>query len=118
RLIPLTLIPLWDVDLAVQEVNRCAAKGAIAVCFSENPFQLGLPSLHTGYWDPFFRAASEAGLTVCMHIGSSSNVPTTSPDAPHIVSSLMHFSVTTGSLMDFIFAGILDRFPALRLFYA
>jgi predicted TIM-barrel fold metal-dependent hydrolase len=118
RLIPLTLIPLWDVDLAVQEVNRCAAKGAVAVCFSENPYQLGLPTLHSGYWEPFFQAAADAGMTVCMHIGSSSKMPTTSPDAPHIVSSLMHFSVTTGSLMDFIFAGILDRIPTLKLFYA
>ena len=30
----------------------------------------------------------------------------------------MHFSVTVGSLLDFIFAGILDRFPSLKLFYA
>jgi len=118
RLLPLTLIPLWDVQLAADEVTRCAAKGALAVCFSENPYQLGLPTLHSGEWDPFFRTAADAGVTVCMHIGSSSHMPTTSPDAPHIISSLTHFSVTAGSLLDFIFSGTMDRIPNLKLFFA
>ncbi len=118
RLLPLTLIPLWDVELAAAEVRRCADKGTVAVAFSENPYQLGLPSLHSGYWDPFLRAAAETGTTVCMHIGSSSHMPTTSPDAPHIISSLTHFSVSAGSLLDFIFSGTLDRIPDLKLFYA
>lgn len=118
RLLPLTLIPLWDVQLAANEVKRCAEKGTVAVAFSENPYQLGLPSLHSGYWDPFFRAAAETETTVCMHIGSSSHMPTTSPDAPHIISSLTHFSVSAGSLLDFIFSGTLDRIPELKLFFA
>src|SRR4029453_12393806 len=37
RLIPLTLIPLWDPQLAADEVRRCAAKGAHAVGVSESP---------------------------------------------------------------------------------
>ena len=41
RLIPLTLIPMWDPDLAAQEVRRCAAKGSHAIAFSENPAALG-----------------------------------------------------------------------------
>ena len=28
--------------------------GARAICFSEIPTHLGLPSIHTGYWDPLF----------------------------------------------------------------
>lgn len=118
RLLPLTLIPLWDVDLAVAEVERCAKKGSLAVAFSENPYQLGLPTIHSGYWDPFFRKAAECAMTVCMHIGSSSQVPMTSPDAPHIISTCTHFSVTAGSLLDFIFSGTLERIPDLKLFFA
>ena len=59
RLIPLCLIPLWDVDLAVAEVARNAARGARAICFSEIPTHLGLPSIHTGYWDPLFATCEE-----------------------------------------------------------
>ena len=66
RLIPLVIMPLWDADLAVAEVERCAAKGARAVTFSENPAALGLPSVHDRrqYWDPVFAAwrRGHAGL--------------------------------------------------------
>ena len=46
RLIPLCLIPLWDPVLAAAEVRRNAARGVRAVCFSELPGNLGLPSVH------------------------------------------------------------------------
>ena len=44
RLIPLCLIPLWDIELAVAEIRRNAARGVRAVTFSEIPTYLGLPS--------------------------------------------------------------------------
>ena len=50
------MIPLWDVDLAVAEVKRCAAKGSHNITFSENPVPLGLPSLHSGHWEKLFAA--------------------------------------------------------------
>lgn len=118
RLIPLTLIPLWDPELAAQEIRRCAAKGSHAVAFSENPQPLGLPSLHTDHWDPFFAACQETETVVCMHIGSSSKMPATSPDAPFIVSSTLTFQNAMGSMLDFIFSGILTRFPTMKIAYA
>lgn len=39
--------------------------------FSENPTKLGLPSIHTDYWEPVFAACSDAGLVISMHVGSS-----------------------------------------------
>ena len=61
RLIPLTIVPLWDAELAAAEIRRCAAKGSYAVTFPENPYPLGLPSIHDEdrYWDPFFPACQE-----------------------------------------------------------
>ena len=52
--IPLCIIPLWDAELAAQEIERNAARGVRAVCFSELPTRLDLPSIHTGHWDPMF----------------------------------------------------------------
>jgi predicted TIM-barrel fold metal-dependent hydrolase len=118
RLIPLTMIPLWDADLAAGEVRRCAGKGSHAVAFSENPHPLGLPSIHSGKWDPFFAACQETETVVCMHIGSSSRMPATSPDAPFIVSSTLTFQNAMGSMLDFIFSGTLERFPTLRIAYS
>ena len=48
---------------------------------------------------------------LCMHIGSSSQMPPTSPDAPFIVSSTLTFQNAMGSMLDFIFSGTLARFP-------
>lgn len=118
RLIPICLIPLWDIDLAVAEVHRNAARGVRAVAFSEIAAVLGLPSIHTGYWDPFFAACEETGTVVCMHIGSSSRMPATSADAPPSVTASLAFGGAMMSVVDFLYSGLLVRFPKLKLSYA
>jgi predicted TIM-barrel fold metal-dependent hydrolase len=118
RLIPLCLVPLWDAELAAAEVRRNAARGVRAVAFSELPGYLGLPSIHAGHWDPFFRACEETSTVVCMHIGSGTKVPSTSPDAPEAVGATIIFGNSVASLTDFLFSGVLLRFPTLRLMYA
>ncbi len=118
RLIPLCLIPLWDPALAASEVRRNAARGCHAVCFSEIPPHLGLPSIHTPHWDPFFAACEETETTVCMHIGSSSRMPATSSDAPNAVAATLSFNNAMASLSDYLFSGVLVRFPRLKLAYS
>jgi predicted TIM-barrel fold metal-dependent hydrolase len=118
RLIPLPIIPLWDAALAAEEVERNAARGARAVCFSEIPPHLGLPSIHSGYWDPFFAACSDTQTVVCMHIGSSSRMPATSGDAPSAVAATLSFNNAMASMSDFLFSGVLVRYPELKLAYS
>ncbi len=118
RLIPLTLIPLWDPQLAAKEVERCAAKGSYAIAFSENPSKLGFPSLYTGDWDVLWQACQETKTTVSMHIGSSSSMPTTSPDAPLATSMTLYAHNAQGSLADWIFSQTLTRFPELTIAFA
>ena len=118
RLIPLTLIPLWDAELAAQEVYRCAAKGTASIAFSENPFKLGLPSLYGGYWDPVWRACVETNTTVSLHIGSSSSMPTTCDDAPLAVSMSLNSQNAQGSVVDWVYSRRLEMFPELKLAYA
>ncbi len=120
RLIPLTLVPLWSAELAAEEVRRNAERGVRAVCFSEIPPFLGLPSVHDpdGYWDPFFRACAETSTVVNMHIGSSSKMPSTSADAPPAVGSTLTHTNATFSLVDFLFSGLFVRFPDLKVAYS
>ena len=118
RLIPLTLVPLWDPQLAAEEVRRNAARGVHAMCFSEIPPALGLPSIHSGAWDPMFAACEETTTVVNMHIGSSSKMPATSADAPVAVAATLSFNNAMASLADFLFSGVLVRFPSLRLAYS
>jgi predicted TIM-barrel fold metal-dependent hydrolase len=120
RLIPMAIVPLWDPIAAAAEIHRSASKGCFAVSFSENPYPLGLPSIHDKdrFWDPLFRACEETETILNMHIGSSSKMPTTSPDAPFAVSSTITFSNAMGSLCDYVLSGVFDRFPGLRIAYA
>jgi predicted TIM-barrel fold metal-dependent hydrolase len=118
RLIPLCLVPLWDPQLAAKEVRRNAARGVRAVAFSELPAYLGLPSIHTALWDPFFAACQETSTVICMHIGSGTKVPSTSPDAPEAVGATIIFGNSVASITDYLFSGVLVRFPQLRLMYA
>ncbi|MCH2424526.1 MAG: amidohydrolase [Acidimicrobiales bacterium] len=117
-LIPLIIIPLWDAGLAADEVRRNAERGCHAVCFSEIAPNLGLPSIHTGYWDPFFAACQDTRTTVNMHIGSSSKMPAASPDAPPAVAASLSFNNAIASMSDFLFSGVLVRFPELTLAYS
>jgi predicted TIM-barrel fold metal-dependent hydrolase len=118
RLIPLCIVPLWDVTLAVAEVRRNAARGVRAVAFSELPSYLDLPSIHSGYWDPFFAACAETNTVLAMHIGSGTKTPKTSDDAPEAVQGTIIFGNSVASLVDFLFSGVLHRFPTLQLLYA
>jgi predicted TIM-barrel fold metal-dependent hydrolase len=115
RLIPLTLVPMWDADLAAAEVRRCAEKGAHAVCFSESPPDLGLPSVFTDHWDPLWAACDETATVVNMHIGSSSKFPKTSADAPALVSLALTHEPAERALTDWLCSGILERFPNLKI---
>lgn len=118
RLIPLCIVPLWDVDLAVAELRRNAERGVRAVAFTECPAWLDLPSIHSGYWDPFFGACEETKTVICMHIGSGTRTTRTGPDAPDAVHATNIFMNSAASLTDFLFSGVLPRFPGLKLFYA
>jgi len=118
RLIPLCIPMMWDAELSAAEVRRNAARGVHAVTFSEIPPFLGLPSIHTGYWEPFFQACAETDTVINMHIGSSSRMPATSPDAPAGVQATLSFNNCMGSMADWLFSGILVRHPTLKLAYS
>src|SRR5262249_27186355 len=115
RLIPLTLIPLWDAELAAAEVRRCAARGSHAIAFSECPPYLGLPSIYSDSWDPLFEACQETDTVINMHIGSSSKLVVTASDAP--VDTIMCLSYVNAllALTDWLYTGTLERFPGLRI---
>ncbi|MQY31248.1 amidohydrolase family protein [Nocardia aurantia] len=115
RFIPLAIPILWDPRLAADEVRRAARKGCHAVTFSSNPHALGLPSLYTDHWDPFWRACSEEGTVVCLHLGSSSTVPITSPDAPiEVIYSLSPIGLIEAA-SDLVWSSVFRKFPDLRV---
>ncbi len=118
RLIPLPVVPLWDPQLAGDEVRRNAARGVRAVAFSEIIGHLGFGSIHHNRWDPFFAACEETGTVICMHIGSSSLMMPLPPDASDVIITTLQFANSYASMADFVFSGVLDRYPKLKLAYS
>ena len=120
RLLPLTIVPLWDPQLAADEVRRNAERGVHAVCFSEIPPNLGLPSIHDAnkHWYPFLDACNETKTTINMHIGSGSRMPSTSPDAPAAVGSTLTFANCCFSMVDWLMSGVFADFPDLFVAYS
>ena len=115
RIIPCQLPWLLDPDLGADEVRANAARGFRAITFPELPERLGLPSLHTGSWDPFLAACEETGTVVCLHVGSSSSAPTTSSDAPADTIGVLFFGWAMFAAVDWLYSRIPVRFPALRI---
>jgi predicted TIM-barrel fold metal-dependent hydrolase len=115
RLIPMTLVPLWDAELAAAEVQRCAAKGSHAITFPDVPPFLGLPSLHSGYWDPLVAACEDTETVINMHIGSSSTLPKTSDDAPLMVTAALSAQYSQNCLVDWLASGVLARFATVKI---
>ena len=74
-----------------------------------------MPSLHTGYWDPFLAACEETTTVLNLHVGSSSQVMHPSSDAPvDTVTAL--FSVNSMlATVDWIYTGIPLRFPDIKI---
>lgn len=115
RFMPLAIPILWDPELAGAEVRRLAEKGCHAVTFTSNPHDLGLPSFYTDHWDPFWRACEEVGTVVCLHIGSNSKAPMTSPDAPvELIYSLSPIG-SFEAAADLVWSKIFIRFPRLKV---
>ena len=117
RYIPLILIPMWDPTLAAKEMARCASNGATAFAFSENPAPLGLPTIHNPdrYWDPVMAAAADLEMVVCMHVGSSSQVPTIAPDTPFMANLAWGANRTSGTMLSWLFSGLFTRYPNLKI---
>lgn len=115
RFIPLALPPLWSPELMGEEVHRLAAKGCHAVTFSENPEKLGLPSFHNAHWDPFWKACSDTGTVVCLHIGSSSQTVITSIEAPIDTMITLQPMNLVQAAADLLWSPVLRKYPNLTV---
>jgi predicted TIM-barrel fold metal-dependent hydrolase len=115
RIIPLQLPWLASIEIAADELTRNTARGAKAVSFPEFPAQLGLPSIFSGEWDPFFAACEATGTVVCLHTGASAWAPLPSPGPPfELLPTLFPVNALIAA-SEWLWSGVPLRFPALRI---
>ncbi|MGA9278696.1 amidohydrolase family protein [Ilumatobacter sp.] len=117
RLVPMGIVPLWDVDLAVAETERLAGLGFRSITFSEAPHLLGLPSIHSHHWDPLFAACQDAQIVVSLHIGTG-GFPMLAKDGPGSIPNVMASFNAGYALADWLLSGLLAKFADLKIVLA
>jgi predicted TIM-barrel fold metal-dependent hydrolase len=115
RQIPLMMVPFWDVEASVREIERTAAKGARSISFIEAPHKLGLPSYHTDHWDPILRACEERQLPLSMHFGSGGMPLGLAPDGDFFISIALFGVNSMNATVDLLFSGMFYKFPNLKV---
>jgi predicted TIM-barrel fold metal-dependent hydrolase len=115
RLIPLVLLPLWDAQLCVDEIKRMAAMGVHAVSFPDNPYLIGLPSIHDNHWNPVWSALSDNAMVLNCHIGTGASAAHASPDSPiDAWITTMPISISN-SAADWLWAPMWRTHPSLKI---
>ncbi len=124
RLVGVSVIPMHDVDWAVGELGRTLnqeLKGPMINCQAPE----GCPPYRDRVYDKFWAAAEEAGVPVTLHILTGRVVdalflarigqtPEETSANPGLWIDLF-IEAQTVLANDFIYGGILDRFPKLKV---
>jgi predicted TIM-barrel fold metal-dependent hydrolase len=111
RHIPTALLPFWDVNAAVEEIERVVKKGCQSITFSDNPATKGCPSIHNEYWEPFWKACADNDILINIHIGSGNAAPHNSMDSPiDAWITTMPISICN-SAADWLHLEALQRYP-------
>ena len=120
RLVGVSMIPMDDIDWAVAELERTVKKGLNCANIHLVP-PPGTPPYRKAYWDPFWARCEEMGVPIQLHI-----ITGRIPDPLHYhsdeeretsPSTLIALGTEVLPVLadDFIFGGILDRFPKLKV---
>lgn len=125
RLMPMGILPWWDAQVAVRELDRMAALGLHGVATTSDPQDhFGLPDLSDEMWTPVFESIVEHRFPLNFHIGASATVgtfignnpwPTSGPDVGLAIGSAMIYLLNARVIANFVYSGLLERFPTLNL---
>src|SRR5262249_7331726 len=69
RLVPMMMLPFWDIAEAVVEMRRAHGIGHRGVLFAARYDKVGLPRLMDVHWEPLLSQAQEMGLSLNFHVG-------------------------------------------------
>ncbi|HEY3834872.1 MAG TPA: amidohydrolase family protein [Acidimicrobiia bacterium] len=124
RLLPMALLPAWDIPASVREVERAAALGLRGVNLTSDPQDLGAPDLADPAWDPVWEACSSLHMPVHFHIGASLTTmnyfgtypwPSHDDDTKLAIGGTLLFIGNARVVVNIICSGMLDRYPDLKI---
>jgi len=117
RLFGVAMLPLQDVDLAIEEMRYARRDlGFTSGFLRPNPYNNKM--IHHPDYEPFWNAAEDLDFAIGFHEGASSGMPTVGVDrfegrgARHIISHTMEMMLVC---MSVIWGGVCDRHPKIRI---
>ncbi|OAA27415.1 putative TIM-barrel fold metal-dependent hydrolase [Frankia sp. EI5c] len=124
RLLPMPIMPAWDIDACVAEAKRCAELGYRGVNMTADPQDSGSPDLGHTAWDPFWEVCAGLNLPVHFHIGASQTSlsyfgttywPSQDDYVKPAIGGASLFQNNSRLLLNSAYSGMFDRHPTLQM---
>src|SRR5215469_13117712 len=124
RLLPMPIMPAWDIQACVREARRCAEMGYRGVNMTADPQDSGSPDLGDPAWDPFWEACAGLRLPVHFHIGASQTEltffgatywPSQDNYVKPAIGGASLFQNNSRLLLNSAYSGMFDRHPNLKM---
>lgn len=118
RFVAQCLAPMWDANLAAEEVRRAHALGHRAIVWTAAPQAFGFPHFNDPYWDVLWGTLQELDMPVALHIGSAKGgVPIWDEFSFFRRLAMVSTTAITSNvnvMANLLFSGVLDRFEELK----
>ena len=124
RLLPMAVMPAWNVEDCVREARRAHGLGFRGVNITADPSDQGAPDLAEPDWDPLWEVCEELELPVHFHIGNSETSmsffdkyawASHSDGLRLAIQGTMLFLGNARSVVNIICSGMLERHPGLQV---
>ncbi|TMK59265.1 MAG: amidohydrolase [Actinobacteria bacterium] len=124
RLLPMAVMPAWDVGDCMREARRAHSLGFRGVNITADPSDQGAPDLADRAWDPLWGVCEELALPVHFHIGNSDTAmsfydkyfwPSQTENVQWAIGGTMLFIGNARSIVNIICSGMLERHPGLQI---
>lgn len=129
RIFPMAMLPWWDVDLSVKEIERAHRLGLRGLNINSDPHLFRrpngemLPDLGQEYWYPMWEACEHYNMPINFHIGASEESmdfvghqgwPGLHQDMRSGLGGAMLFINNGKTMGNLMLSGLLDRFTKLQ----
>jgi predicted TIM-barrel fold metal-dependent hydrolase len=69
RFIPIAMVPFWDIEASLKEIQRAYDMGHKGVLFANKFEQIGFPQFTDPHWDPIYDMCQALELSINFHVG-------------------------------------------------
>jgi len=124
RIFPMPMLPWWDIDESVKELERCLKWGAKGINWNPDTHSHGLPSIADPHWNKLWEACVANKLPVNFHIGASDesvswffqgSLPGFSNDQQMAMGSVMLFIGNLRVMGNILASRFLEKWPELNI---